>query len=370
VRAILRETHFAPPQPLIQLANITDFNLYVTATFDSLLEEAINITRFNGVSGTDVYAYMPTKLVDLPCEKEQLQRPTVYHLLGKLSATPSYAICDEDVLEFVHTLQSQNFCPEKLFSELETNHLLFLGCSFSDWLERFFLRMTKGRRLSDLRAELEVIADSGTPRDPNLVLFLRHVSSRTKIFSGGDATKFVAELWRRWHACQLEAQTDQTGMTEPLRFLAPAREMPDGAIFISYARQDLAAAKRMKTGLDAAGLPVWFDMERLGAGDDYGRKIQRNIGHCSFFVPLISVTTERRVEGYFRREWNYALDRARSIADQAVFVIPVVIDDTVPTSALVPERFRATQWERLPGGGVTSEFVQRLRDLMGKGGHP
>jgi hypothetical protein len=370
LRAILRETHFTPPQPLVHLAKITDFNLYVTTTFDSLLEEAINTTRFNGVSGTDVYAYMPTKLVDLHCEKERLQRPTVYHLLGKLSATPSYAICDEDVLEFVHTLQSQNFCPEKLFSELETNHLLLLGCSFSDWLERFFLRMAKGRRLSDLRAELEVIADSGTPRDPNLVLFLRHVSSRTKIFSGGDAAKFVAELWSRWHASQTAAQIGQAGTAEPMRFLPPAREMPDGAIFVSYAREDLAAAKRMKTGLDVAGLTVWFDMDRLGAGDDYGRKIQRNIGHCSFFVPLISATTERRVEGYFRREWNYALDRARSIADQAVFIIPVAIDDTLPTSALVPERFRAAQWERLLDGGVTSEFAQRLRDLMGTSKHP
>ena len=54
LRAILRETHFAPPEPLMHLAQITDFNLFVTTTFDSLLEEAINLTRFNGVSGTDV----------------------------------------------------------------------------------------------------------------------------------------------------------------------------------------------------------------------------------------------------------------------------------------------------------------------------
>jgi TIR domain len=147
--------------------------------------------------------------------------------------------------------------------------------------------------------------------------------------------------------------------------------MPEGAIFVSYAHEDLAAAKRMKTGLDVAGITVWFDMDRLGVGDDYDRKIQGNIGHCSFFIPLISATTERRVEGYFRREWHYALDRARNIADHAVFIIPVAIDDTLPTGALlVPERFRAAHWERLLDGVVTSEFAQRLRVLMGKGEHP
>jgi len=369
LRAILRETRFAPPQALMHLARITDFNLFVTTTFDSLLEEAINLTRFNGVSGTDVYSYTPTRLIDLPAEKERLQRTTVYHLLGKVAATPSYAICDEDVLEFVHTLQSQNFCPEKLFSELETNHLLILGCNFSDWLGRFFLRTAKRRRLSESRAELEIIADSQTREDVDLVLFLRHVSSRTRIFYGGDARKFVAELWTRWQALQPAAQTSESGTAEPLRFLPPARDMPDRAIFISYARQDLAAAKQMKAGLDANGLTAWFDMDRLGAGDDYDRKIQRNIGNCSYFVPLISATTDQRVEGYFRREWSYALDRVRNIADQAVFIVPVAIDDASPATALVPERFKAVHWESLPGGIVTPQFAQRLRELMGKGEH-
>ena len=76
----------------------------------------------------------------------------------------------------------------------------------------------------------------------------------------------------------------------------------------------------MKAGLDAGGFTAWFDMDRLGAGDDYDRKIQRNIGNCSFFVALISAVTDRRVEGYFRREWSYALDRVRNIADQAIFI--------------------------------------------------
>ena len=51
--------------------------------------------------------------------------------------------------------------------------------------------------------------------------------------------------------------------------------MPEGAIFVSYAHEDLAAAKRMKTGLDVAGITVWFDMDRLGVGDDYDRKNSR-----------------------------------------------------------------------------------------------
>src|SRR5271166_5274021 len=50
LRAVLRETQLPPPEALIRLAEITDFNLYVTITFDSLLEEAINKTRSANVS--------------------------------------------------------------------------------------------------------------------------------------------------------------------------------------------------------------------------------------------------------------------------------------------------------------------------------
>ena len=36
---------------------------------------------------------------DLPSSKEKLTKPTVYYLMGKLAATGSYVISDEDLLE-------------------------------------------------------------------------------------------------------------------------------------------------------------------------------------------------------------------------------------------------------------------------------
>jgi hypothetical protein len=140
--------------------------------------------------------------------------------------------------------------------------------------------------------------------------------------------------------------------------------MPENAIFISYAREDLEAVQRLKAGMDAAGLTTWFDLDRLEGGDDYDRKIHANIARCSFFVPVISATTQRRHEAYFRREWSYAVDRARNIAEGAVFILPVCIDDTPETTALVPEHFKAVHMTRLAGGEPTPEFLRRLQELL------
>jgi hypothetical protein len=140
--------------------------------------------------------------------------------------------------------------------------------------------------------------------------------------------------------------------------------MQDNAVFISYAREDLAAVQKLKAGLDAVGITTWFDLDRLEGGDDYDRKIQRNIARCSYFVPVVSATTQRRLEGYFRREWSYAIDRSRNIAEGALFILPVCIDVTDVGAAHVPDKFKALNFTRLAGGQVSPEFVRRLQDFL------
>jgi len=361
LRSIMREVQLAPPEALRKLVQITDFDLFVTTTFDPLLEQALNAERFGGQPMAEVLAYSPNRVADLPAERGQLPRPVVYHLLGRLSASPTYVISDEDMLEFICALQSEHLTPEKLFHELEHNHLLLIGSDFSNWLARLFLRMAKRKRLSDPRDVGEVFADDHTSHDDRLVAFLQQVSVRTRVFSGAEA--FVNELHERWLRRQKPAAAAAAGVS-PQRFLPPAREMPENAIFISYAREDLLAVQRLKAALDAAGLTTWFDLDRLEGGDDYDRKIHANIGRCSFFLPVISATTQRRHEAYFRREWSYAVDRSRNIAEGAVFILPVCIDDTPEATALVPEKFKSLHISRLADGEPSPDFLRRLRELF------
>jgi TIR domain/SIR2-like domain len=358
LRSIIKDAPFTPPAALRHLAAITDFDLFVSTTADSLLESAVNLERFGGAVSTEVLSYSPNRVVDLPSERERLQRPVVYHLFGKLAASPTYVISDEDLLEFICALQSEHLVPEKLFYELEHNHLLFIGSNFTNWLARLFLRMAKRQRLSDPRDVGEVLADDHTSHDDRLVAFLQQVSVRTRIYVGAE--RFVEELYRRWQARRKPAVTGASAV----RFLPPAREMPDNAVFISYAREDLAAVQRIKAGLEAAGITTWFDIERLEGGDDYDRKIQRNIMRCSYFIPVVSATTQRRLEAYFRREWSYAIDRARNMADGALFILPVSIDDTTAADALVPDKFKALHFTQLPGGEVPPEFATRVAGFM------
>jgi TolB-like protein len=137
------------------------------------------------------------------------------------------------------------------------------------------------------------------------------------------------------------------------------------AIFISYASQDAEPAQRICEALRAAGVDVWFDQSELRGGDAWDSSIRRQIKDCALFIPIISMHTQEREEGYFRREWNLAVSRTLDMAHDRAFLLPVIIDSTSDAAARVPEKFRELQWTRLPGGEVTSAFVEHVRRLLG-----
>jgi TolB-like protein len=138
------------------------------------------------------------------------------------------------------------------------------------------------------------------------------------------------------------------------------------AVFLSYAREDTDAARRVAEALRGFGVEVWFDQEGgLEHGDEWDRKIRHQIKECALFLPVISANTQARREGYFRIEWDLAAERAQGIAHGVPFILPVVIDTTNEPGALVPDRFRKVQWTRLPAGETPAAFVARVQKLLG-----
>ncbi len=139
------------------------------------------------------------------------------------------------------------------------------------------------------------------------------------------------------------------------------------AVFLSYASQDAEAVERIAEALRAAGIEVWFDKNELVGGDAWDQKIRRQIKECAIFVPVISVNTNARAEGYFRLEWKLAVDRSHLMADDAPFLFPVVIDDTSDAAARVPDKFREVQWTRLSVKDTPETLAKRVARLLGHG---
>lgn len=360
-RAMASLADIDPPTVLEKLCEIRPLKLFVTTCFDPLLVNTLNRVRYNGLDKTQVLSFSPGSNNDLPDSIEQLDRTTVFHLFGKLSAVPEYAVTDEDVLEFMHALQSRSSRPERLFDALIKQNLMIVGCPLSDWLGRFFVRLGKKERLIISSGKTDFLAGDHLVDEIHLSEFLCSFSNRTKIFPIASID-FIDELHSRWTKLHPQSQTIQNVVD------AESQEndkMQKGAVFLSYASEDRPSVMLIRDALEQAGIDVWFDRnpEALRAGDNFEAKIKANIDKCSLFIVIISRNTTTLNPRFFRIEWNYAQDLASRYPDNWRFIIPVVIDDTPPDATAIPEKFRKLHWERIQEGQVHDEFVNDIKRL-------
>lgn len=360
----------APLPSLALLAEIAHFSVFATTTPDPFLAQALNAVRFKGGGRAEEIEYAPKLPTERRRDIPEVPPPgysAVFYMFGRMDVSPFYAIHDEDALEFPYTLQQGNG-PERLFGHMRSRNLLFIGCHFGEWLSRFFIRMATSERLfSDQRSKKEFLVGGHDTSNDNLTIFLERFSRDSRCHPA-DAATFVAELHRRWRERNPAAPAGTPGVGTTMDIGGTTLS---GSIFVSYARQDAAAAKALVAELTEVGGDVaWFDKEALTPGDEWNRQIRGAIQRCALFLPVLSANTEGRPEGYFREEWKTAAERARRIQGRK-FIIPIVVDPEyggeVTRYQLVPDVFRDLHFAHAPSGRMTDalrgELTEQLRAL-------
>ena len=356
---ILKNLKLTPPEPLLLLAEIPMFKLFISASFDMLLEEAITQKRGRAPA---VVAFPPaSNVTDFDESLIEQHGSVVFQILGRASASAPFSVTEGQLLEQMHEFMSGARRPEKLIARLQESHLLMLGVHFPDWLGRFLIRLARAKPLWDSRPMMEVIADDRTGQE-EFAGFLKHFSPmQSRLFNSGSPVDVVRELHRRWFE---RHPAGAAGSASPARQAAtgekPETMMP-GSVFISYASEDRAPAFRLADVLTAQGLEVWVD-RRLTPGNDYRDLIERHIRECAAFVPLLSRHTQTEDERWFRKEWAQACDRARAyFGTDRGLLFPVVVDDTPNNelSELRREIFGRTA-VRAPAGEAPAELVSNL----------
>ena len=355
-RLIKNRAQSPVPQALLDLAAITDFDVFVTTTFDGFLTRALTQTR-PGWSPTKGRAVLhPTSVVDVP---QPLPGTFLYHILGATDQHSSFAIWEEDYMEYLAALlmgPQDNL--KNLIGLLRNRSLLLIGSPFHDWFVRFFLFIAKRSGIAVRNdATGAYFADNFQANHPMVFYFDKVIGSPRVLAM--DPCAFVKELRQRW---QSQFALTSHDLIETL----PA-DMPRGYVFISYASEDKAAAFTLALGLHNAGIPVWLDKRRLETGTDWETALRRAIKQrAALFLSLISSTTESFTDDegsarFVMKERQWAAERHEQ---GLLFYIPVLISTDTRTQQREPEVFRRLQCAKLPEGHVTPDFVARISACM------
>lgn len=369
----LEELNPVIPAPIRKLAAITDFNLFVSTTFDDLLEKAINQERFNGEPKTRVIVYSPKRV---PTELEISEAlssgfPVIFQIFGNYKNPLQFALTEGDKLEYIHALHSSEYGPRTMLSELHCRPLLLIGNKFPDWLARTFLRLTRKTPLDNKEVPKQYLSDTET-NNPTLNFFLKNFTANTEVVSNYSPAEFLVSLESKWREKKVSHSSIESSISVQVKKPeALNKPPPPNSIFISYAAsnpdgtesKDKEVAIQIRNALLDAGLDAWLDLDDLKSGDDYARKIKKFISNCRLFIPIISHCTNVRENGFFRREWYWAIDRMIDFTGSSKqFIIPIVMGDVEPYSAEIPDEFRKYQFHRVdttPG----EEFIDAVRKV-------
>ncbi len=103
-------------------------------------------------------------------------------------------------------------------------------------------------------------------------------------------------------------------------------------VFVAYAVEDLTQIRRLARSLRAGGCAPWLDKEKLIPGQNWPRAIERAIQTSDAFLACFSPRSVVK-RGQFQSELRYALDCARRLPLDQIFVIPVRLEPCdVPSS--------------------------------------
>jgi hypothetical protein len=101
--------------------------------------------------------------------------------------------------------------------------------------------------------------------------------------------------------------------------------------FISYAREDREAARRLARDLKSRGINTWMDEDDLLPGQDWKAEISKAVRASDYFILLLSSNSVSK-RGYVQRELRQALEVVDEKPFSSIFLIPVRLHDVLPPS--------------------------------------
>jgi hypothetical protein len=140
------------------------------------------------------------------------------------------------------------------------------------------------------------------------------------------SSQTIVEILR--HSLERGRRVEIEGLGAFLREAGRYRFAPQTQpqVFVAYVREDLRLARRLCEGLRDGGCSPWLDKDKLLAGQNWPRAIERAIGISDVFVACFSPRSIARggaKRGGFQSELRYALRCARRRPPDSVFLVPV-----------------------------------------------
>lgn len=127
-------------------------------------------------------------------------------------------------------------------------------------------------------------------------------------------------------------------------------------VFLLYARSDKESIHRLYDRLVKDGVRVWLDEEKILPGQDWEYEIRKAMLRSDIVVVCLSRQFNRQ-GGYRHEELRIALEKANSLPESVIFLVPARLEMCGTTESL-------SRWQRVEL--FEADGYQKLMSLLKK----
>lgn len=344
LKSIVKDINFEFPL-LTGFLTITELNYYInTAVYNNVLENKINKIRKQTATSVNFSINEPFSDFD---DLERISQPFVFNVFGSLLNTVDPALSEEDMLEYIGFFKERIKNSANIINALKNKNLLFIGCSFPDWMVRFILRLLSNEPMHDWGSKRTIIVVNDPSEIRNKQF--EFLKAYDVVLYEGSTAGFIKELSGRW-----EKRNPTT--------------VKNKMVFLSYTIKDKDAVESLKKAIEGiTNVSCWYDKREIAPGDDFKIEIAKNIKSADLFIPLISANSLLHKDGYVQLEWFTAdnVNTFRKIdGNNEKYLMPVVIDESNPYDENVPKYFSSISIGKVPNGNPDPEFIKQVKETL------
>lgn len=323
IDTIIGDKPIMVPESLKKFLNLQHFPVIITTSFFPGISKAL------GIDKKSEFVYDKSGSRDLKPDTNSGDKvpPSLYYMFGRsCKVMNAYNVTEDDFLDFLHYWQNDDTRPKELCRYLKDKFLLILGCDYPDWVFRFIWHSLREFSSPDT-CKVGAAVTVCNPEE-SLANFFR----RCKTFRRDEPIAFLDEFLTHYKS-SVKAGLDEANDDTP--YYVKSND-PD-VFFISYASEDRELALSVARLFESQHVTVWLDKWKLDddIGSDYDTIIQYNIKHSKRFIPIIT-NHVKETGRYFRTEWSYAAEVARSFIGSK-YVIPIKGEDINANKLELPD---------------------------------
>lgn len=125
--------------------------------------------------------------------------------------------------------------------------------------------------------------------------------------------------------------------------------------FLCHSSNDKSTVRSLYRRLITENIDPWFDEKNLLPGQEWSKEIDKAVRESDVVIVCLSSESISKA-GYVQKEIKYALDVADEQPDDAIFLIPLKIEECE-----VPERLRRWQWVNYFEENGYNKLIEALR---------